>query len=79
MEAGAPAPAELARWVAERRERLSLLTADDGQAFDLSPTEARRLIAYAGFSLFQAGRALETESHRSIRADRRSRPTEVAV
>ena len=80
MEAGTGTPAEVARWVADRTERLSLLTPNDGQAFDLSPAEAQRLIAYAGFSLFRATRALEAETRPpAVRPVRRARPTEVAV
>jgi hypothetical protein len=79
MEARTGAPADVARWVADRAERLSQLTPDDGQAFDLSPAEAQRLIAYAGFSLFRARRAIEDEKRLAVRPARRARPAEVAV
>jgi hypothetical protein len=79
MEAGTGAPVDVARWIADRAERLSQLSPDDGQAFDLSPAEAQRLIAYAGFSLYRATRALEGETQLAVRPARRARPAEVAV
>jgi hypothetical protein len=79
MDAATGTPVDLARWVTDRSERLSRLTPDDGPAFDLSPAEAQRLIAYAGFSLFRATRALRRKEQPPRRPARRARPTEVAV
>jgi hypothetical protein len=58
VESGTGTRPDVARWIAGRIERLSQLTPEDGQVFDLSPVEARRLLAYAGFSLFRAAQAL---------------------
>jgi hypothetical protein len=56
---------------------LSRLTPNDGLAFDLSLAEAQRLLAYAGFSLFRAARALEQQP--AGQAAWNLRPVEVAV
>lgn len=77
MEAADGTPAEFAGWIADRIERLSRLTANDGADLDLSPAEAQRLLAYAGFSLFRASRALEAGPPGRARRD--TRPAEVAV
>ncbi|HEY3082427.1 MAG TPA: hypothetical protein VGM69_21280 [Chloroflexota bacterium] len=79
MDLAAGTPVDFAGWVADRIERLSRLSPNDGPAFDLSPAEAQRLLAYAGFSLFRATRALELEQQPSGRTARRTRPTEVPV
>jgi hypothetical protein len=79
MDAATRTPVDLARWITDRSERLSRLTPDDGLAFDLRPAEAQRLIAYAGFSLFRATRALEVKKQASRRAVRNTRPAKVAV
>jgi hypothetical protein len=50
--------AELAVWVADRMERVIWLTPADGEAFSLEPAVARRLLAYAGFSLYRDAQSL---------------------
>jgi hypothetical protein len=77
MDTATGTPADIAGRVADRIERLSRLTPNDGLAFDLSLAEAQRLLAYAGFSLFRAARALEQRP--AGQAARNLRPVEVAV
>jgi hypothetical protein len=50
--------ADLAEWVADRMERVIWLTPADGELFSLEPAVARRLLAYAGFSLYRDAQAL---------------------
>lgn len=51
-------PGALEMWVWRRLEHVAQLAPAEGQSFGLSFGEARRLLAYAGFSLYRDATAL---------------------